>query len=698
MAKRFFTPIDLTGTINENSAAPERSMKWSEGEGTIEVGLKGGEVKLAVGQEEVALCYNGTGSTLSIGQVVYISGAQGQRPSISLASASSESSSSKTFGLVTETILNGEEGFVCTFGIVREVNTSAFTEGSALWLSTTSGQISQTMPTAPNHAVFIGYCIKSHASAGQIFVKIQNGYELQELHNVSITSPSTGQVLEYDSVTGLWKNASPSEGAVFEVFYQNDSPTSPQLGDIWVDANEDLPNYDAISINTLVPNQSGNSGKFLTTNGSSVSWGTVNLSLYAPLASPSLTGVPTAPTASAGTNTTQIATTEFVQTAAVNAAAALIDSAPPALDTLNKLAAALGDDPNYATTISTALGNKQPLDADLTAIAALTGSTGFLKKTAEETWAIDTNTYLTANQTITLSGDVSGSGTTSIEVTISDDSHNHIIDNVDGLQTALDGKEPSISSGTTSQYWRGDKSWQTLDKSSVGLGNVENTALSTWAGSSNITTLGTVTTGVWQGSTIGASYIDTSIARLASPNFTGTVSLNSQADLIFKDDSNITEGRIVAGFGTLYIQAGTSSVDGVASMSISRYGTTTTSIASLNIYADTTTFSGRVVAPISTNQQTASYTLVLSDASKLIETNVASANNITIPLNSSVAFPIGTKIDIIQIGSGQTTIVPASGVTMNSYEGANKLSGQWAAATLIKRNTDTWALIGNITA
>lgn len=84
----------------------------------------------------------------------------------------------------------------------------------------------------------------------------------------------------------------------------------------------------------------------------------------------------------------------------------------------------------------------QPVDGDLTAIAALSGTSGLLKKTGADTWTLDTNTYLTGNQTITLSGDVSGSGTTSIEVTIADDSHNHIISNVDGLQDALDAKQP----------------------------------------------------------------------------------------------------------------------------------------------------------------------------------------------------------------------------------------------------------------
>ncbi|HEY0076830.1 MAG TPA: hypothetical protein VGB77_22290 [Abditibacteriaceae bacterium] len=88
----------------------------------------------------------------------------------------------------------------------------------------------------------------------------------------------------------------------------------------------------------------------------------------APLASPALTGTPTAPTAAPGNNTTQISNCQFVMAAL----AAMVDSSPATLDTLNELAAALGDDPDFATTISTALGNKQPLDADLTAIAALT--------------------------------------------------------------------------------------------------------------------------------------------------------------------------------------------------------------------------------------------------------------------------------------------------------------------------------------
>ena len=100
---------------------------------------------------------------------------------------------------------------------------------------------------------------------------------------------------------------------------------------------------------------------------------------------------------------------------------------------------------------------------------------------------------------------------------------------------------------------------------------------------------------------------------------------------------------------------------------------------------------------LSTNAQTASYTLVLSDADKMVEMNVASANDLTVPLNSSVAYPVGTQINILQTGAGQTTIVATGGVTINATPGL-KLRTQWSSVTLIKRATDTWVAIGDLTA
>jgi hypothetical protein len=104
-----------------------------------------------------------------------------------------------------------------------------------------------------------------------------------------------------------------------------------------------------------------------------------------------------------------------------------------------------------------------------------------------------------------------------------------------------------------------------------------------------------------------------------------------------------------------------------------------------------------LLSELATSAQTASYTLVAADKAKMVEMNVASANNITVPPNSSVAFPVGSQINILQTGTGQTTVVAGAGVTVNGTPGL-KLRTQWSSATLIKRATDTWVLIGDLSA
>lgn len=103
-------------------------------------------------------------------------------------------------------------------------------------------------------------------------------------------------------------------------------------------------------------------------------------------------------------------------------------------------------------------------------------------------------------------------------------------------------------------------------------------------------------------------------------------------------------------------------------------------------------------APITTNAQTGtSYTLVLGDAGYQVEMNNASANTLTVPLNSSVAFPVGTQIAVLQTGAGQTTIAATGGVTINGFPGL-KLVAQWAGCVLTKRATNTWVVQGSLTA
>ena len=106
---------------------------------------------------------------------------------------------------------------------------------------------------------------------------------------------------------------------------------------------------------------------------------------------------------------------------------------------------------------------------------------------------------------------------------------------------------------------------------------------------------------------------------------------------------------------------------------------------------------GTVVSHFQQNPQVASYTLVLTDDGAVVTMNVGSANNLTVPPNSSVAFSIGTQITVIQVGAGQTTVVAGSGVTLNSTPGL-KLRAQFSVATCLKVGTDTWIVAGDLSA
>lgn len=99
---------------------------------------------------------------------------------------------------------------------------------------------------------------------------------------------------------------------------------------------------------------------------------------------------------------------------------------------------------------------------------------------------------------------------------------------------------------------------------------------------------------------------------------------------------------------------------------------------------------------VTANRQTANYVLVLADLNKVVEMNVGSANTLTVPPNSSVAFAVGTCIEFVQWGAGQTTITPGSGVTLRSSGGKLKTSAQYAAGVLRKVATDEWHVAGEL--
>jgi hypothetical protein len=184
-------------------------MRWNNTHGTVEVGLKGGNVTLQIGQEVVLRVVNKTGSPITNGQVVRVVAVTGGVTGVALAQADSDANSGTTIGIATEDIADNAQGFITTQGLVHDVNTNSFNEGDILYLSpTTAGGITNIKPVAPQHMVIVGYVAKKSITDGHILLHVQNGYELDELHNVYINSGTlaNNQVLTYESSTQLWKN------------------------------------------------------------------------------------------------------------------------------------------------------------------------------------------------------------------------------------------------------------------------------------------------------------------------------------------------------------------------------------------------------------------------------------------------------------------------------------------------------------
>ena len=153
--------------------------------------------------------YNSTGATLTKGTVVYINGGQGNLPTVTKALASGDSTSAQTYGIVQNDITNNNNGFVVVAGRLSDIDTQAFSVGTQLYLSsTTAGAYTSTKQYAPAHLVYVGIIVRSHPTQGIIEVKIQNGYEMDELHNVAAQTPTNNDGLFWEASTSLWKNKS----------------------------------------------------------------------------------------------------------------------------------------------------------------------------------------------------------------------------------------------------------------------------------------------------------------------------------------------------------------------------------------------------------------------------------------------------------------------------------------------------------
>lgn len=182
-------------------------LTWNETDGTLDLGMKGGNVTLQLGQEQHVRVLNNTASDMVSPQVIRLSGAQGNRLTAALSIASNATFADNTFAVVTENIAKNQQGFATTSGLVRDVDTSAFPEGSDLYLSgTVAGAITHIVPVSPSRIIRIGYCVRSHHINGSIFVAVLEHPDIVELGSTLITTPQNGEVLMYEAASGLWKN------------------------------------------------------------------------------------------------------------------------------------------------------------------------------------------------------------------------------------------------------------------------------------------------------------------------------------------------------------------------------------------------------------------------------------------------------------------------------------------------------------
>ena len=220
------SPVTTSGTISANFVGD--STQYINGAGNLTT-----FPTLLSSDNLVKLVRNQSGATITAGTVIYISGATGNKPLISKALATGDATSAQTYGLLQTDIANNADGYVVVIGNVNNLDTSSFTEGQQLYLSgTTAGTYTTTKPYAPIHLVYVGIVLRAHPTMGIIGVKIQNGYEMDELHNVAAQSPNNGDILQYVTSTNLWTKTAGTTTNIAEGtnLYYTDSRARLALG------------------------------------------------------------------------------------------------------------------------------------------------------------------------------------------------------------------------------------------------------------------------------------------------------------------------------------------------------------------------------------------------------------------------------------------------------------------------------------
>jgi hypothetical protein len=433
---------------------------------------------------------------------------------------------------------------------------------------------------------------------------------------------------------------------------------------------------------------------------------------------------------------TSVATRTYVDSS-INT---LVNGAPEALDTINELAAAIADDANYATTVTSALATKATIASPtftgtvtIPAGASIEGyvteaalaadyqtktlnDADYLSKTdASSTYLTQANastTYLaldnaderiqdTAAGMIQVSagnglGRVYDDAANSLTLSIDDTVISTVVSRDAAISDALD----SAAADATDKA-DGALAAAQLDATTK-ADNAKSEAITAAASAADtkISTHNSDTTNVH-------GITDTSLLALKSEVAAVTKTTLGLGNVDNTSDANkpvsSAQATAIATAKSEAIADATSQVTAVIAGAPGALNTLDELAAALGDDANyaatvTTALAGKVPSATPISQKTSSYTLSsVNEKDSMIEMNSASATTVTIPTNASVAFPIGTSLDVLRVGAGAVDIAAAGGVTVNATPGL-KLRAQWSSATLIKRATDTWVLVGDLSA
>lgn len=194
----------ISFNLNPTASIGAGKIIYDGGTGALSYYLNNSQVTSYIGETQHAYVHNAEGVQINKGQAVYLYQASGNKASVKLAYNTTDATSAKTFGLAAENIGAGQNGIVICQGRLQGLNTGMYNEGDTLYLGATAGSLTAVKPYAPNHMVLIGVVERANNGNGQIYVKVQNGYELDELHNVSAQNPTNDDIIVYSSGTTLW--------------------------------------------------------------------------------------------------------------------------------------------------------------------------------------------------------------------------------------------------------------------------------------------------------------------------------------------------------------------------------------------------------------------------------------------------------------------------------------------------------------